>query len=365
MINFFKKIAFHSSGRPRKWLRNIFDADLRLKPLFRYVVYDASGFVRPSFNPWFVRVLQNPGINIDPQWVVDRNNIIDSSHQKIVRRICIVSPPATFYIAYWLRWNFQECGGIVSISNEMPVDFNDDLYFVVCPQLFNKLPPRDKRIIYQMEQSVTSRWFSQEYLDVLYNSLAVFDYAEENIKYMRALKFPLENLYHVPIQPFESDISWLKINEKLAPVEAVDVIFYGDIKNIRRQKFIKALSRNFKIKVVTNLYGLDLWRSLLGAKVIVNIHYYENALLETTRICECLSLGVKVVSEMGSDHRNYICQFDDVIFTPVDDIDAMVDAIREVLESPTMKSTEGPLLKYNNRSQELTNALDELNIFIA
>lgn len=360
----FIKIAFHSNGRPRKWLRYIFDADLKVKPLFRSVVYDERGLVRSCFDPWYVRVLQNPNFNIDPRWRSERKSTIGSSQHRKVCRICIVSPPATLFIAYWLRCNLQGGGAVILISNVMPVDFSDDVYFVVCAQVFNTLPPRDKRIIYQMEQSVTSRWFSQEYLDVLYNSLAVFDYAEYNIKYMRALKYPLENLYHVPIQYFKNDMSWLKIDEKLAPVEMFDVVFYGDIKNIRRQKYIKVLSRNFNLKVVTNLYGLDLWRTLLGAKVIVNIHYYENALLETTRICECLSLGVKVVSEAGSDQNSYIGQFDSVTFTPVDDVDAMVVAIRELLQNPVSKSSVDPSMMYKNRSLDLINALDELNIVI-
>ena len=165
MANIFKKIAFHLNGRPRKWFRNIFfDADLKVKPLFRSVVYDPHGFVRPSFDPWYVRVLQNPNGNIDPQWMTERKNIISFNRQRIIRRISIIAPPATFFIAYWLRWNLQGRGVVISIFNEMPIDFNDELYFVVCAQVFNNLPPRGKRIIYQLEQSVTSRWFNQEYI---------------------------------------------------------------------------------------------------------------------------------------------------------------------------------------------------------
>ena len=99
MANIFKKIAFHLNGRPRKWFRNIFfDADLKVKPLFRSVVYDPHGFVRPSFDPWYVRVLQNPNGNIDPQWMTERKNIISFNRQRIIRRISIIAPPATFLL---------------------------------------------------------------------------------------------------------------------------------------------------------------------------------------------------------------------------------------------------------------------------
>jgi glycosyltransferase involved in cell wall biosynthesis len=332
--------------------------------LFRSVVYDVRGIVRPCFDPWYVRVLQNPNSSIDPQWGAGRKANISLAHKRRISRISIVSPPATFFIAYWLRWNLQNQGAEIEIYSEMPVEFSDDIYFVVCAQVFNKLPPRDKRIIYQMEQSVTLRWFNQEYIDVLYNSVAVFDYSLVNVEYMRSLKSPLENLYHVPIQALNRDLDWLCIDGKLVPSENFDVIFYGDIKNLRRQKFFKALSGNFNLKLITNLYGFDLWRSLLGAKVVVNIHYYENALLETTRICECLSLGIKVVSEVGSDQSQYIGHFPGVTFTPVDDIDAMVNAVRELLNYPVLIPTEDSLFKYKNRSLELTDALREININI-
>lgn len=38
---------------------------------------------------------------------------------------------------------------------------------------------------------------------------------------------------------------------------------------------------------------------------VLNIHYYENALLQTTRIYECLSLNKLVVSEQGSDQDEH------------------------------------------------------------
>ncbi len=40
-----------------------------------------------------------------------------------------------------------------------------------------------------------------------------------------------------------------------------------------------------------------MYNIICQARVVVNIHYYDGALLETPRICECISLGVPVLSE--------------------------------------------------------------------
>lgn len=366
MLRIFKKIIFHSNGRPRALFRGIvFDAKFRVRDIFYSVVYSRDGLVRTSFYSWYSRVLVNPGSKVDPKWRNERREILASRICGYGRRICIVSPPATFFIAYWLREKLQDRGFIVSVFEEMPEEFTDELYFVVCAQLFSRLPPRQKRIIYQLEQSVTTRWFTEDYINILYNSLAVFDYSRVNIRYMQALPDPLDNLYHVPVSPLRSDLSWLPSIRKFYTDKIYDVLFYGDIKNKRRSNFIKILSQSFDVKVVTNLYELDLWHFLLKAKVVVNIHYYENALLETTRICECLSLGVKVVSEVGSDQEDYLNQLGGVIFTPVGDVQAMVDAIRILLDSPTpMNMSSGFKSAPRPRVSVLDEVLDELNIAV-
>jgi len=302
---------------------------------------------------------------VDPKWRNERREILASRLSEGGYCISIVSPPATFFIAYWLRENLQSRGFIVSVYEEMPVDFTDELYFVVCAQVFSRLPPRQKRIIYQLEQSVTLRWFTEDYINILYNSLAVFDYSKVNIRYFHRLPDPLDNLYHVPVSLLKSDLSWFSNLKKFDVDKIYDVLFYGDLKNKRRLNFIKNLSKNFNVKIIANLYAPDLWQFLLKAKVVVNIHYYENALLETTRICECLSLGVTVVSEVGSDQEDYINQFEDVIFTPVGDVKAMIKAIRVILDSPTsMKMSSGLKSESDSNVSVLDDVLDELSIFV-
>lgn len=332
MLKFLKKILFHTNGHPRKWIKIIlFDPTFKVKFIGKYAVYNQQGCVRPIFEPWYTRILDNPSHSLQPDWPRQRECLIQLNAHRGFNKVAIISPRATYFIACMLQLQLSKRGFFAFVSDSMPTDFSDDLYIVICPQIFAKLPPKEKRIAYQVEQSISPRWFTQEYLDILHNSLAVFDYSQTNINYIRALNYKIDNLIHVPIEPVQKHELWAEGFEKLDQGPIYDVIFYGDIKNKRRQAFIKKISEHFNLKVIVNTYGPDLWKTLLRAKIIVNIHYYKNALLETTRICECLSLGIPIVSEMGSDQAHYEGQFESVTFTPIDDIDAMIHAIRKLL----------------------------------
>ncbi len=117
------------------------------------------------------------------------------------------------------------------------------------------------------------------------------------------------------------------------------MLFYGDLKNKRRQAFLKVLGEHFDVRAERGLYGQDLWRAMAQAKVVVNIHYYENALLESTRICECLSLGARVISEAATDQGQHVDWEDLVVFTPINDAQAMVQAIHQCLRQTHLAAT--------------------------
>ena len=90
--------------------------------------------------------------------------------------------------------------------------------------------------------------------------------------------------------------------------------------------------------------------------MVVNIHYYEGAILESTRVCECLSLGATVVSEMSSNQGEHLDWEDMVTFTPVGDIQAMIEAIRDCLK-------EGIHLQSNSENSEFQMRVKLLEAF--
>ncbi|ALK90226.1 hypothetical protein L63ED372_03028 [Limnohabitans sp. 63ED37-2] len=267
-------------------------------------------------------------------WPLRRQQILQLKTLSSSGRLRIVCTRATTFVAHALQTHVSALGFAVRIEQEMPVDFHDDLYLVICPQMFSRLPPRERRIVFQMEQSVHPRWFTPDYLNILYNSMAVFDYSVQNIQFLIQQGIPSYMIFHVPLSPVHNypGADFSRALSVAEHADACDVLFYGDWKNKRRQAFLKVLSEHFDVRAERSLYGHDLWHAMAHAKVVVNIHYYENALLESTRICECLSLGARVVSETATDQGQHPDWEDRVVFTQINDAQAMVKAIHQCLQ---------------------------------
>ncbi|WP_181316635.1 methyltransferase domain-containing protein [Photobacterium leiognathi] len=244
---------------------------------------------------------------------------------KEYNEIYILTTQHCVSIANRIQSNLKKVGILSHVIFDKPEGgFKDSLHFVICPQIFSELP--SLYISYQLEQSVSSRWFDDRYFSILNNSYAIFDYAEDNIKYLQDNGFYLKQLNFLPIG-YDNEL-----NNDLNQDYEYDVIFYGDINNKRRKKFLDRLSDRFNVKIVSNIFGEELYKEINKAKVVVNIHYYENALLETTRIYECLSLNKLVISEMSSDINKH-CEIKECVeFTDVGDIDGMISRIEEWID---------------------------------
>ncbi|MDI3428911.1 MULTISPECIES: GT99 family glycosyltransferase N-terminal domain-containing protein [Aeromonas] len=205
------------------------------------------------------------------------------------------------------------------IQYQMPEEgYRDVLHIVICPQMFPLLP--GLYIAYQLEQSVSSRWFTDDYLARLENSLAIFDYSLKNIAFLQDKGLSYRQIYHLPVGFLPREL-----NNTVS--ETVDVLFYGDINNDRRRDYITELKKHFSVKIINDLFGEALYAEMSKAKVVVNIHYYEGALLETTRIYECLSQNKIIVSEESADMDEYSALLPLVDFVPVNDIQAMVEKV--------------------------------------
>lgn len=338
-----RKLFFKSNGAPRPWVKKIlFDEYLQLKKRWRWVVLDSRGGTRKAFSDWYSLVLHNPDPAIDPGWPAQRDELLKSRPFWGRKTITIVSPNVTLYVARMLEWQLSIFNLEAELVTEMPQHFGDCFYIVICPQTYKRLPPREQRIVFQMEQSVSTRWFTQEYLNVLYNSLAVFDYSLKNIAFLDSRMPGQLRLKHVPIEPVPLDgLLPAQLTSVAKPEDRQGIIFYGDPKSARRLRFLRELQKYFKIDVVQGLYGEALWCKLMQAKLVLNIHYYEDALLETTRISECLCLGLTVISETSID-QGLLSSFDGrVIFTPAGDTEAMVQAISRQLSASQRHKLSG------------------------
>lgn len=239
----------------------------------------------------------------------------------------ILSPGHTLFVAHLLAEHLSAHGWRAEIFSELPESAVHDLYIVICPQVFKQLPAGEKRVVLQMEQSVSSRWFTRKYFETLKTSLAVLEYSLANMEFLQENGVVYPHVYYLPIgcsKTYGADMP-------TAP-KKYDVLFYGDsLSSPRRVSMLNAVRQKFSVHVVNDLFGSNMMQTIKSARLVLNIHYYENALLEMPRIQECLSLGVPVVSESSADQADYPELGDAVIFFETGSIEAMVAAIEQAL----------------------------------
>ena len=235
------------------------------------------------------------------------------------KSITIIATPHTIFIAELLSQALDKAGLLyqVKIGTDFK-SFDDSFHILVCPQAFKKLP--ESYISVQMEQTVSDRWFGPENMQKLKKSLLVMDYSLNNISYLNQ-RFPLSHIYYTPISPID-------LASESSDDHEYDVLFYGDTNNDRRKVYLEALEKRFKVKIINNAFGEDVWHAIRKAKVVINIHYYESALLETTRLYECLSNHALVISEKSSDFEQHTDLTNLVDFVEIGDVEHMLTRIQ-------------------------------------
>jgi hypothetical protein len=242
----------------------------------------------------------------------------------------VMATPHTLFIAYLVASRLKAQGWEVDIMTTVPKGFPHKMYVVICPQMFKDLPPGQKRIVYQMEQSVSSRWFTNDYLKILENSLAVLEYSLVNVEFMAGKGLAYPHVHYIPVGADET-----YTNNMLEPDKICDVLFYGDAtSSARRRRMLATLRQHFDVRTCSEIFGLDIVEEIRRARVVINLHYYENALLEMPRIQECLSLGVPVISEAAQDQADYPEVSGAVTFFEQGNEQAMIDAVRDALKHP-------------------------------
>jgi hypothetical protein len=241
----------------------------------------------------------------------------------------ILCTPHTLFIARTISERLASHGIESEIITGSIKRFDHDFYIVLCAQMFKDLPPASKRVVFQLEQSVSSRWFTKQYINILRESLSVIDYSLTNIEFLAKHGIDFPNIHYLPIGA--------SLSEDTADIEKpkqYDFIFYGDsLSSDRRRLFLKKLQEKYNVKVCNDLFGDDLYALIREAKVVINIHYYEGALLEMPRICECISLGVPVLSEGTSDQDEYPELEGAVKFFDEGSIDDMLACASEMLNN--------------------------------
>jgi len=206
---------------------------------------------------------------------------------------------------------------------------NNNLHIIPFCQKVNFFPK--KYIIYQLEQKDISKWVDKKYENAISNSIITWDYSNANInKFSEELQKKII-YYPIPIVPY----SFYKNNNKKMDIKN-NILFYGSLNESRKKKLFKLqkmLYPKYIIKIIRNTYGEKIFDEILQSKIIINIHFYDNALLETYRINEVLSCNKIVISEKpnSDDIDNYKLYEDKVIF--IDTIEEMYNKIMYILDN--------------------------------
>lgn len=355
-----RRLSFHKNGRPRGWLRSILLKDKQgtPRPIARHILFKKNGKVRPKYEKWYYEYLRKHAT------AAKHNNVIPASESKGLptaapqsltmsdtvkaenaqahyrflldqigkghlwesRSLHIITTQHTDFIAQCIIRALRDTRFKVTWSNEMPQEFSHDIYIVLTPQMFDRLPPAERRILFQMEQVRASNWMTPKYLADLQSSLAVLDYSHDNIDALQELGLSSRQLNFVPIRPHPMTPD--KSSER-----DIDVLFYGATGCQRRRDFLDRLSEKMTVRIEDNIFGEELRALLNRTKVVINVHYYENALLETTRLSEALSHGAFVVSEKASDQAEHSFFEDKVRFVEIGNVDGFVQAVQDTLAS--------------------------------
>lgn len=247
----------------------------------------------------------------------------------------ILCTPHTHFIARAISKRLRNHGIESEIVTGPMKSFDHDFYIVLCAQMFRRLPPASKRVIFQLEQSVSSRWFTPKYMKNLTESLGVLEYSLTNVDFLakNGLKYP--NVHYLPI-----GASLDEAVDGYAKPKKYDFVFYGDSSSSERRRiFLAKLQEKYSVKVCSELFGSELYNIIREARAVINIHYYEGALLEMPRICECISLGVPVLSEGAADQGEYPELEGAVKFFDEGSIDSMMACASKMIDNPEIVST--------------------------
>jgi hypothetical protein len=222
----------------------------------------------------------------------------------------------------------------------------NEIYILLFCQTLKYIPLKNKYIIYQLEQVKQSKWINKLYLERIEYSLFTLDYSLYNYNFF---KKNFEEKYYKKIYYFPIPIINEFIINKNIEIN-YDLLFFGTF-NKRRTDICNILKDKYNILVVNNLFGNDLYKVIMKSKIILNIHFYKNAVLETARINDVLRFNKVIISEKSCD--NDVMEFyNNIIYC--DEINDNLSNINKLYE----------LIDYYLIDNNYKTIIDNNNLFI-
>ena len=157
------------------------------------------------------------------------------------------------------------------------------------------LPPAPERtVIFNTEQyDAATVWFPELTREMLRRHV-VWDYSATNLARMQSAGLAPTG-FHVPLG-YVPQLTRIEA----APVQDIDVLFYGSM-NARRDAILRDLGRRgLKAIHAFNAYGAKRDAMIARSKVVLNVHYYAAKIFEMVRVSYLLANRKAVVAEVDA-----------------------------------------------------------------
>ena len=206
-------------------------------------------------------------------------------------------------------------------------------------------------IIVNLEQLSDIKWGNSTYMSIL-KLFKVWDYSIDNIKWL--MNKGITDVGHMIIGKtlaFKNFIPTL--------IKDIDVLFYGSI-NRRRKSILNSLKQSgINVIIKSNLWGVERDTFIRRAKIVLNIHFYETAILEVLRIFPVIANNEFIISENSKFPDGNDDWVDNIVFC---DYNNIVTTVKYYLEHPELIPNRIKLSKNFYETTEFLLPISSLKI---
>ena len=203
---------------------------------------------------------------------------------------------------------------------------DDNIYIIVGVHLYTKFPLN--YIVLQCEQPGSHWMYDKTLYEKFENSMGLWEISPKLNNIWRTTTS--YKSCHVPTR-IPIDIFLDNGEEEVPPVrQDIDVLFYGG-KNPKRVEMERKLRKKFPKKKIIfryfNLFDEEREQMIKRAKLVLNIHFWPEASLETHRIEYLMARSKCVVTERSMDPELDSEYENTVVFTKYEKIPEVVDRL--------------------------------------
>lgn len=165
-------------------------------------------------------------------------------------------------------------------------------HLIASPESADRIP--SNTVIVNLEQLRGFNIGARPVYAGLMRRLAVWDYSPRNIAQIKSLmRTPYVSRFKIGYTP--------EMTRCQPQTPTTDVLFYGSL-NDRRAAILKGLHEaGLNVKHLFSVYGAERDAAIADAKIVLNMHFYEDSLHEIGRTSYLLANSKAIVSECGPD----------------------------------------------------------------